>query len=69
MSYRTSLFHPNYSAKRVTVWTIDGDTALISDDDQKVRHKGRMVLVSDLPDRQPQRWWVNTATLGHLHQP
>jgi hypothetical protein len=66
MSYQTSLFHPRYSATRVTVWRIDGDTALISDDEQTIRHQDRMIPIADLPNRQPQRWWVNTAALRHV---
>ncbi len=66
MSYRTGLFHPKYATQRVTVWRIDGDTALISDDDQKIRHQGQMVPIANLPDRHPQRWWVSTAALGHV---
>lgn len=66
MPYTTRLHHPGYSATDVTVWRIDGPTALISDNAQRVRRRGIMVRVIDLPDGHPSRWWVKTSTLGNV---
>lgn len=67
MPYTTSLHHHTYSATDVTVWRIEGTTAPISDNEQCVQRNGEMMHVIDLPAGNPQRWWVKTSTLGHVH--